>query len=83
LKQVCVQLPTPADDVALPAFAAARRAAAPLLLTAGRAAIDRCHLVAGPTAANLLRAAGEWDRDRRMSDSGIDRSSAYYAGSAN
>ena len=27
LKQVCVQLPTPADSVTLPAFAAARRAA--------------------------------------------------------
>jgi len=51
LKQVCVQLPTPADGVALPAFAAACRAAAQLLLTAGRAAIDRYLLVAGPTAA--------------------------------
>jgi len=38
--------------VALPAFAAERRAAAPLLLTAGRAAIDRYLLTAGPTAAN-------------------------------
>jgi len=51
LKQVCVQLPTPADGVALPAFAAARRAAAQLLLTASRAALDRYLLVAGPTAA--------------------------------
>jgi len=34
------------------AFAAARRAAARLLLTAGRAAIDRYLLTAGPTAAN-------------------------------
>jgi len=33
--QVCVQLPTSADSVALPAFAFARRAAAWLLLTAG------------------------------------------------
>jgi len=38
--------------VALFAFAAARRAAARLLLTAGRAAIDRYLLAAGPTAAN-------------------------------
>jgi len=38
--------------VALHAFAAARRAAAPLLLTAGRAAIDRYLLPAGRTAAN-------------------------------
>jgi len=29
-----------------------RRAAARLLLTAGRAAVDRCLLAAGPTAAN-------------------------------
>jgi len=49
--------------VALPAFAAARRAAARLLLTAGRAAVDRHLLVAGPTAANLQqrRAAAGWD----------------------
>jgi len=58
-----------ADNVALPAFAAARRAAAWLQLTAGRAAIDRYLLAAGPTAANpqLQRAAVRWDRqtDRR------------------
>jgi len=50
--------------VALPAFAAARRAAARLLLTAGRAAIDRYLRAAGPTAANLQqrRAAAGWDR---------------------
>jgi len=49
--------------VALPAFAAARRAAARLLLTAGRAAIDRYLPAAGPTAANPLqrRAAAGWD----------------------
>jgi len=49
----------------LPAFAAERRAAAPLLLAAGRAAIDRCLLPAGRTAANPRQrsAAGElWDR---------------------
>jgi len=38
--------------VALPAFAAARRAAARLLMTAGCAAIDRYLLPAGSTAAN-------------------------------
>jgi len=46
-----------ADNVALPAFAAAAR----LPLTAVRAAIDRYLLAAGPTAANPLqqRAAAE------------------------
>jgi len=53
IKQVCVQLPTCAENVALPAFAAARRAAAPCCCDAGRAAIDRYLLPAGPTAANL------------------------------
>jgi len=57
----------------LPAFAAERRAAAPLLLTAGRAAIDRYLLPAGRTAANPRQrsAAGElWDRqtDGRTDD---------------
>ena len=46
------RLATPADNVALPAFAAARRAAARMLLSAARAAIDRYLLPAGPTAAN-------------------------------
>jgi len=49
--------------MALRAFAAERRAAARLLLTAGRAAIDRYLLAAGPTAANpLQRRAAGWDR---------------------
>jgi len=56
--------------VTLPAFAAARRAAARLLRTGGRAAIDRHLLTAGPTAANpqQQRAAARWDRrtDRRL-----------------
>ena len=55
MKQVCVQLPTSADNVALPAFAAARRAAARLLLGAGRAAIDRSH---GRRAHSSKPAAG-------------------------
>ena len=51
---------------------------------AGRAAINRYHLHAGPTAANPPHAAavGEWDRqtDRRTPYRCID---AHYAGSAN
>jgi len=48
---ITVQLPTSAVNVILLAFAAERRAAAPLLLSAcGRAAIDL--LPAGHTAAN-------------------------------
>jgi len=59
-EQVCVQLPTSADNVTLPAFAAVRRAAARLLLGAGQQSIVHT----GPTAANpqLRNAAGEWDR---------------------
>ena len=52
LEQVCVQLRTSADNVALPAFAAARRAAAAAATDrrpAGRAAIDRYLMIAGPT----------------------------------
>jgi len=54
-KSICVQLPTSAVNVALPAFAAGRRAA-----------IDRYLLSAGLTAANpqQRRAAGEY-RDRQ------------------
>jgi len=65
-KSICVQLPTSAVNVALPAFAAGRRAATPLPLSAGRAAIDRYLLSAGLTAANpqQRRAAGEY-RDRQ------------------
>ena len=61
---ISVQLHTPAVNEALPAFAAARRAAAPCCCGAGRAAIDRYLLPAGPTAANPPHAAatGEWDR---------------------
>jgi len=49
---LCGRLPTPADSVTLPAFAAARRSVAWLLLIAGHAAVDRYLLLAGPTAAN-------------------------------
>jgi len=67
----------------MPAFAAARRAEARLLLSAGRAAIDRYLLDAGPTAANprQRRANGT---DRRTDARQLHRPcSAYYAGSAN
>jgi len=47
LQQVCVQLPTSAEHAALPASAAAAERR-----PAGRAAIDRYLLAAGPTAAN-------------------------------
>jgi len=73
-KQVAVQLPTSSDNVVglSPAFAAERRAAAPLLLAAGRAAIDRCILAVRRTAANpqQRRAAAGWDgrTDRRTPD---------------
>jgi len=40
-EQVCIQLPTSADKVALPASAAIRRAAARLLLTAGPLAVQK------------------------------------------
>jgi len=43
-----VQLPTSADNVALPAFAAARRAAAPLLLTAGPLAVQQSTNISRP-----------------------------------
>jgi len=56
-KQVCVQLPTSAVNVELPALAVAR---------AGRAAFDRYFLPAGPTAANPLHAAAPREQDRRM-----------------
>ena len=60
-RQVCVQPPTPADNVALLAFTAC---CGELLLGAGRAAVDRYLPPAGPTAANPphAAAAGEWDR---------------------
>ena len=65
-EQVCVQLPTSAVNVALPASAAVRRrAAAPRCCGTGRAAIDRYLLAAGPTAANPPHAAAAGERDRQ------------------
>jgi len=56
LKQVCVQVPTSANNVALPAFAAGRRAAARLLLSARQQSIDiSCPL----TNQQQRRTAGE------------------------
>jgi len=49
-EQVCVQLPTPAVDVALPALSAARRAAAASCRGAGRAARDRYFPPPDPSA---------------------------------
>ena len=62
---VCVQLPTSAVNVALPAFAAARRAAAPCCCGTGRAAVDRYRPPAGPTAANPPHASAAEESDRR------------------
>jgi len=66
-----------ADNVAL---LAARRAAAWLRLTAGRAAIDRYLLAAGPTAANpqLQRAAVRWDRQTDRQTDGRTPDSCIY-----
>jgi len=84
------QLPTYAENMALPAFADARRAAAPRCCGAGRAAVDRHLLPAGPTAANPphAAAAGGWnsqtDRqtNRRTDTVPFHRPCfAYYAGS--
>jgi len=57
-KQACVQLPTSSDIVALPAFAAARRAAARLLLSAGQQSID---ISCSPRQQQQTRSSGvQW-----------------------
>ena len=71
-EQISVQPPTSAANVALPASAAARRAAAPCCCGAGRAAIDRYILPAGPTAANPPHDAATGERDGQT-----DRRTAY------
>jgi len=58
--------------VTLLAFAADRRAAAPLQLGAGRAANDRYLPPAGPTAANPPHAAAAVDRWNRQTDRRTD-----------
>jgi len=86
-KQVSVQLPTSADNVALPAFAAARRAAARLLLTAGPPAVQQSIHVScqpGPqqqTGITGVRWIGQtYKRTDRQTDRRTDR---YNASSAN
>ena len=61
LKQVCVELPTSAVNVALPAFAAARRAAAPCSCVAERAVIER-YLLYPPSHRIHALVVGEWHR---------------------
>jgi len=79
-RQVCVQPPTPAVNVTLPAFADERRAA-------GAVRIDRYILPSERSAANLstaVAAVDRWDRptDRQTDARPFHRPcSAYYAGS--
>jgi len=74
--------------VALPAFAAVRRAAARLLVTAGRAAIDRYLLHAGLTqkqtrSSGMHRPDGRDRRtDGRTDARPLHRPHIAYAGSA-
>ena len=69
-RQVCVQLPTYADNVAMPTFARRMQ----LLLSAGRAAIDRYLL---PAAAGLLPLAC-WDTQmHRQTDRQTDGWTEY------
>ena len=73
-----------ADNVALPAFAAARPPCCQAAAGERRAAIDRYLLLAVPTAGNQQQrsAAGEWDR-RQTDTVPLHRPcSAYYAGGA-
>jgi len=62
IKQVCVQLPTSVDNVALLAFAAERRATA----------IDRYLLPAVPAAANPPQRQAAVDRLDRQTDRQTD-----------
>jgi len=63
----CVQLPTYADNVVLPAFAAVRRAAARLLLTAGPPAVQQSIDISWPpgpqqqTSSSGMRRPDETD----------------------
>jgi len=87
-KEVCVQLPTSADNVALFVFAAARRAAAQLLLTAGLPAVQQSIDIfwspgpQQPTCSSDMQRVDETDgrTDRRTLESCIvSSSSAYFA----
>ena len=83
IKQVCVQLPTSADNTTLLAFAADRHVAVAPLLLGGR----RCRLYAGHTA-DTRRAAAAVDRWTDIQSDGrrpyryIDPA-AYYASCVN
>ena len=84
-KQVCVQLPTLGVNVTLLAFAAERRAAAPLLLSADRAAIDRYILPPGTqqqTCSSGMRLAN-YGTDGQTDSRPLHRScSALYTNSS-
>ena len=91
-KKVCLQRPTSADNVALaPAFAAARRVAARLLLTAGLTAVQQSIDISWPPAHSSKPAAvacggrGWNERTDGRTDARQQHRprSAYYAGSAN
>ena len=71
IEQVCVQLPTYADNVTLLAFAAAERRAAV------RRVIDRYLLPAGPTAANPPQRYAVVDRWDRQTGGQTDTVSFY------
>jgi len=63
MKEVCVQHPTSADNVALAAFAAAHRAAA-LLLTVGPPAVQQSIDISWPQGSQQ-RTRSSGVRDRR------------------
>jgi len=64
----CVQPRSSAVNTTLPAFAAERRAAAPLPLGAGAAVVDRYLLLARRSAANPPHPAAAVDRWDRQTD---------------
>jgi len=73
--QVCVQLPTSAVNVTLLAFAAERRAAAPLLLSAGTPAMQQSIDMSCPsqgaqqqTGSRGVRWSDGTDRQDRRTD---------------
>ena len=78
IKQVCLQLPATADNVALPASTAERRAAARLLLTAGppvvQQSLDICWLP-GPQQQIPATAAcgGRMEETDKRTDRRTDR----------
>jgi len=70
MKEVCVQHPTSADNVALAAFAAAHRAAALLLLTVGPPAVLQSIDISWPQGSqHRTRSSGVRDRRTVMGTS--------------